>query len=60
MQLSFLTWILALLPVIVVLVLMLLLRWGGSKAGAVSVVRRHCRGNAVFWCRPAPDRLFTS
>jgi lactate permease len=36
MQLSFLTWILALLPVIVVLVLMLLLRWGGSKAGAVS------------------------
>jgi lactate permease len=36
MQLSFLTWILALLPVIVVLVLMLLRRWGGSKAGAVS------------------------
>jgi lactate permease len=36
MQLSLLSWILALLPVIVVLVLMLLLRWGGSKAGAAS------------------------
>jgi lactate permease len=36
MQLSLLTWLLALSPVIVVLVLMLLFRWGGSKAGAVS------------------------
>ncbi|HSV85980.1 MAG TPA: L-lactate permease [Levilinea sp.] len=36
MQLSFFTWVLALLPVIVVLVLMLALRWGGSKAGALA------------------------
>jgi lactate permease len=36
MQLSFFTWILALLPVIAVLVFMLALRWGGSKAGAAS------------------------
>jgi len=36
MELSLFTWILALLPVIAVLVLMLALRWGGSKAGAAS------------------------
>jgi lactate permease len=36
MQLSLLSWILALLPVIAVLVFMLTLRWGGSKAGAAS------------------------
>jgi lactate permease len=34
MQLSLLNWFLALSPVIVVLVLMLAFRWGGSKAGA--------------------------
>ena len=36
MPLNLLTWLFALSPVIVVLVLMLALRWGGSKAGAVS------------------------
>jgi lactate permease len=36
MPLTFLNWLLALSPVIVVLVLMLGFRWGGSKAGAVS------------------------
>jgi len=36
MQLSLLTWLLALSPVLVVLVLMLGLKWGGSKAGAAS------------------------
>jgi lactate permease len=36
MQLSFFTWLLALLPVIIVLVLMLALGWGGSKAGAAA------------------------
>ncbi len=36
MQLNLLTWVLALSPVLVVLVLMLGLKWGGSKAGAVS------------------------
>ncbi len=34
MELTLLNWILALLPVLVVLVLMLALRWGGSRAGA--------------------------
>lgn len=36
MPLSFFTWLLAFSPVIVVLVLMLGLRWGGARAGAVS------------------------
>ncbi len=36
MPLNFLTWLLAFLPVIVVLALMLGLRWGGSRAGALS------------------------
>ena len=36
MTLNLLTWLLALSPVIVVLVLMLGLRWGGSKAGALA------------------------
>ncbi len=36
MPLNLLTWLLALSPVIVVLVLMLGLHWGGSKAGAVA------------------------
>ncbi len=36
MTLTFLTWLLAFSPVIVVLALMLGLRWGGSKAGAVA------------------------
>lgn len=36
MQLTLLNWLLALSPVLVVLVLMLGFRWGGSKAGAVS------------------------
>jgi lactate permease len=36
MQLTFLNWLLALLPVIVVLILMLGLHWGGSKAGAAA------------------------
>lgn len=36
MNLTFLNWLLAFSPVIVVLVLMLGLRWGGSKAGAVA------------------------
>lgn len=36
MQLSLITWLLALSPVLVVLILMLGLKWGGSKAGAVS------------------------
>jgi lactate permease len=36
MPLTFGTWLLAFLPVLVVLILMLGLRWGGSKAGAVS------------------------
>jgi lactate permease len=35
-QLTFWNWLLALSPVLVVLVLMLGLKWGGSKAGAVS------------------------
>ncbi|MHB8112533.1 MAG: L-lactate permease [Bellilinea sp.] len=35
MQLTFFTWILAFLPVLTVLALMLGLRWGGSRAGAV-------------------------
>ncbi|MEN4012572.1 MAG: L-lactate permease [Bellilinea sp.] len=34
MELTLLNWMLALLPVLVVLVLMLVLRWGGSRAGA--------------------------
>jgi lactate permease len=34
MQLTLLNWLLALSPVLVILVLMLGLRWGGSKAGA--------------------------
>ena len=33
MPLTFLTWVLALLPIIVVLVLMMGFRWGGSRAG---------------------------
>jgi lactate permease len=36
MTLNLVSWLLALLPVVVVLVLMLGLRWGGSKAGAAS------------------------
>jgi len=36
MQLSFLTWTLAFLPVLAVLILMLGFHWGGSRAGAVS------------------------
>ncbi len=36
MQLTFLNWLLAFSPVLVVLVLMLGFKWGGSKAGAVS------------------------
>ncbi|MHB1482782.1 MAG: L-lactate permease [Bellilinea sp.] len=36
MQLTLTNWILALLPVLAVLVLMLGLHWGGSRAGAVS------------------------
>lgn len=36
MSLNLLTWLLALSPVIVVLILMLGMRWGGSKAGAVA------------------------
>src|SRR3990172_1698371 len=36
MPLTFLTWILAFLPVLAVLVLMLGFGWGGSRAGAVS------------------------
>jgi lactate permease len=36
MTLTFLNWLLALSPVIVVLALMLGLRWGGSRAGAVA------------------------
>lgn len=36
MQLTVLTWLLALAPVLVVLALMLGFKWGGSKAGAVS------------------------
>ena len=36
MSLNLLTWLLAFSPVIVVLVLMLGLRWGGSKAGALA------------------------
>jgi len=36
MQLTPLNWILAFLPVLAVLILMLGLRWGGSRAGAVS------------------------
>lgn len=35
MPLNFFNWLLALLPVIVILVLMLGLRWGGSRAGAL-------------------------
>ena len=38
MPLTLLTWLLALLPVLVILVLMLGLKWGGSKAGAVGLV----------------------
>lgn len=34
MELNLLTWILALLPVLVVLILMLGFKWGGSRAGA--------------------------
>jgi lactate permease len=34
--LTFFTWLLALLPVVVILLLMLGFRWGGSKAGAVA------------------------
>lgn len=34
MQLSLIKWILALLPVLAVVILMLVFRWGGSKAGA--------------------------
>ncbi len=34
MELTLLNWMLALLPVLLVLVLMLALRWGGSRAGA--------------------------
>ncbi len=34
MPLTFLTWVLAFLPIIVVLVLMMGFRWGGSRAGA--------------------------
>ena len=36
MPLTFLTWILAFLPVLAVLVLMLGFGWGGSRAGAIS------------------------
>ncbi len=36
MPLTFYSWLLALLPVLVVLVLMLALHWGGSKAGAAA------------------------
>lgn len=36
MHLTFLNWLLAFFPVIVILVLMLGLRWGGSKAGAAA------------------------
>lgn len=36
MPLTFISWILAILPVLVVLALMLILRWGGSKAGAAA------------------------
>jgi len=35
MTLTFINWILALFPIITILVLMLGLRWGGSKAGAI-------------------------
>ncbi len=38
MPLTFDSWMLALLPVLVVLALMMLLRWGGSKAGAAAWV----------------------
>ncbi len=38
MSLTLISWTLALLPVLVVLVLMLVLRWGGSKAGAAAWV----------------------
>jgi lactate permease len=38
MPLTFLSWTLALLPVMVLLALMLLLRWGGSQAGAAAWV----------------------
>ena len=36
MQLTLLNWLLAFTPIIVVLVLMLVFHWGGSKAGAMS------------------------
>ena len=36
MQLSFLNWLLAISPVIVILILMLGFRWGGSQAGGVA------------------------
>ena len=35
-ELNFFNWILALAPVLIILVLMLVFRWGGSRAGAVS------------------------
>ena len=36
MTLTLVNWLLALSPVLVVLILMLGFKWGGSKAGAVS------------------------
>ena len=38
MQLTFINWLLAFTPVLVVLVLMLALRWGGSRAGVTAWV----------------------
>ena len=36
MQLTISTWLLAVLPVVVILVLMVTFKWGGSKAGAAA------------------------
>ena len=36
MPLNIFSWLLAFSPVIVILVLMLVVKWGGSKAGAVA------------------------
>ncbi len=48
MQLTLLNWLLALLPVLVILVLMLVFNWGGSRAGAASWFIAILIANQVF------------
>ncbi len=58
MPLTFLTWVLAFLPVLTVLALMLVLRWGGSQAGAASWLAALL--SAVIFFGAGPQLLLVS